>query len=157
MRLRGTVRAVALFEAAKGALALLAGLGALSFLHHDARRIAEALVGRLHLNAAKKYPNIFVEVAGHLTDARLWLLSIMAAAYGLVRFFEAYGLWNERRWAQWLAAGSAGIYVPFEVYEVSQSFNCISVGALLVNMVIVGLMINALSGSHLDRGHKARR
>ena len=53
MRLRRTVRAVALFEATKGVLALLAGSGALSLLHHDARRIAEALVGRLHLNVAK--------------------------------------------------------------------------------------------------------
>lgn len=148
MRLRRTVRAVALFEATKGALALLAGSGALSLLHHDARRIAEALVGRLHLNAAKKYPNIFVEAAGNLTDARLWVLATMAAAYGLVRFCEAYGLWNERRWAQWLAAGSAGIYVPFELYELIQRFNWISVGALLVNMLIVGLMINALAGAH---------
>jgi len=72
----------------------------------------------------------------------------MAAAYGLVRFCEAYGSWNERRWAQWLAAGSAGIYVPFELYELIRRFNWISVGALLVNILIVGLMINALTGAH---------
>ena len=42
MRLASTVRAVALFEAAKGALVLLAGLGALSLIHHDAQRLAVA-------------------------------------------------------------------------------------------------------------------
>ena len=72
----------------------------------------------------------------------------MAAAYGLVRFCEAYGLWNERRWAQWLAAGSAGIYVPFELYELFHHPNWISVGALLVNLLIVGLMINVLIDVH---------
>jgi uncharacterized membrane protein (DUF2068 family) len=149
MRLHRTVRAVALFEATKGALALLAASGALSLLHHDARRIVEGLAGRLHLNAAKKYPNIFVEAAGHPTDARLWVLATMAAAYALVRFCEAYGLWNERRWAQWLAAGSGGIYVPFELYELSKGFNWISVGALLVNILIVGLMINSLTSAQL--------
>jgi uncharacterized membrane protein (DUF2068 family) len=152
MRLRKTVRAVALFEATKGALALLAGFGALSLIHHDAQRMAEALLGRLHLNAAKKYPNIFLEAAGHLTDARLWVLATLAAAYTLVRFCEAYGLWNERRWAQWLAAGSGGIYVPFELYDLFKGFNWISVAALLVNVLIVGLMLNVLtSASALER------
>ena len=144
MRLSSTVRAVALFEAAKGTLVFLAGFGALSLIHHDAQRIAEELVGHLHLNPAKRYPSIFLEAAGHLTDARLWVLAIMAAAYGLVRFFEAYGLWQGRRWAEWLAAGSGSIYIPFELYELFQGFTWLSVGALLVNVFIVGLMINAL-------------
>lgn len=144
MRLRRTVRAIALFEATKGTLVLLAGFGALSLFHHDAQRIARELVGHLHLNPAKKYPNIFVEAAAHLTDAGLWVLATLAAAYALVRFCEAYGLWKGRRWAEWLAAGSGGIYVPFELYELFQGFNWLSVGALLVNMLIVGVMINTL-------------
>lgn len=34
-----------------------------------------------------------------------------------MRFVEAYGLWRERRWANWLAAISEGIYLPVEIYE----------------------------------------
>ena len=147
MRLRRSIRAVALFEAAKGALALLAGFGALSLIDHDAQRMAEALLGRLHLNAAKKYPNIFLEAARHLTDARLWVLATLAAAYALVRFCEAYGLWKERRWAQWLATGSGAIYVPFELYELLKIFNWISIAALLVNIAIVALMLNVLNSA----------
>ena len=138
------IRAIALFEATKATLVLLAGLGVLSLVHHDAQRIARELVSHLHLNPAKHYPNIFLEAAAHLTDARLWVLATLAAAYALVRFCEAYGLWNGRRWAEWLAAGSGGIYVPFELYELFQGFNWLSVGALLVNMLIVGVMINTL-------------
>ncbi len=144
MRLRRSIRAVALFEAAKGALALLAGFGALSLIHRDAQRLAEHLLAHLHLNAAKKYPNIFLEAVRHLTDARLWVLATLAAAYALVRFCEAYGLWKERRWAQWLAAGSGAIYVPFELYELSKNLNWISIAALLVNILIVALMIKVL-------------
>ena len=147
MRLRRSIRAVALFEAAKGALALVAGFGALSLVHRDAQRMAEALLGHLHLNAAKKYPNIFLEAARHLTDARLWILATLAAAYALVRFYEAYGLWNERRWAQWLAAGSGAIYLPFELYELFKSVNWISIAALLLNIAIVALMLNVLNGA----------
>lgn len=139
-----TVRAVALFEAAKGTLVLLTGFGALSLIHHDAQRFAEQLVGHLHLNPAKHYPRIFIDTAAHLTDARLWMLAILAATYGLVRFVEAYGLWRGRRWAEWFAAVSGGIYIPFELYELFQGINWLSLGALVANVLIVGLMVNAL-------------
>jgi len=148
MRLLSTVRAVALFEAAKGALVALAGFGALSLVHHDAQRLAEQLVGHLHLNPAKHYPRIFIDAAAHLTDARLWVLATLAAAYGLVRFVEAYGLWRGRRWAEWFAVVSGGIYIPFELYELFQGVTWVSLGALVVNVLIVGLMINALLRIH---------
>ena len=88
MRLRRTVRAIALFEATKGTLVLLMGLGALSLVHHDVQRIVMELGAHLHLNPAKKYQNIFVEAAAHLTDARLWVLATLAATYAVVRFCE---------------------------------------------------------------------
>jgi uncharacterized membrane protein (DUF2068 family) len=139
-----TVRAVSLFEAAKGTLVLLTGFGALSLIHHDAQRFAEQLVGHLHLNPAKHYPRIFIDTAAHLTDARLWMLATLAATYGLVRFVEAYGLWRGRRWAEWFAAVSGGIYIPFELYELFQGINWLSLSALVANVLIVGLMVNAL-------------
>ena len=116
MRSSSTVRAVALFEAAKGALVLLAGFGSLSLIDHDAQRLAEQLVGHLHLNPAKHYPRIFIDTAAHLTDAHLWLVATLAAVYGLVRFVEAYGLWRGRRWAEWFAAVSGGIYIPYPIF-----------------------------------------
>lgn len=64
MRLSNGVRLVATFEAAKGALVLLAGFGFLSLVHSDAQRIAEELVGHLHLNPANRYPRIFIDVNG---------------------------------------------------------------------------------------------
>jgi uncharacterized membrane protein (DUF2068 family) len=148
MRSSSTVRAVALFEAAKGTLVLLAGFGSLSLIDHDAQRLAEQLVGHLHLNPAKHYPHIFIDTAAHLTDARLWLVAALAAAYGLVRFVEAYGLWRGRRWAEWFAAVSGGIYIPFELYELFKGVTWLSLGALVVNVFIVGLMINALLRAH---------
>jgi len=148
MRLASTVRAVALLEAAKGALVLLAGFGALSLIHQDVQRLAEQLVGHLHLNPASRYPRIFVDTAAHLTDARLSLFAILAATYALVRGVEGYGLWRHRRWAEWFAAVSGGIYIPFELYELFKGAAWLSLGAFLVNIFIVGLMINALLREH---------
>lgn len=144
MRLFNTIRAVSVFEAAKGTMVLLAGFGALSLIHHDVQRVTEQLVGHLHLNPAKHYPRIFLDTAAHVTDARLCLLTSLAATYALVRFVEAYGLWRGRRWAEWLAAVSGGIYIPFEIYELSKGITLLALSALVVNSLIVGLMINTL-------------
>ena len=152
MRLAKTVRAVALFEGAKGALVFAAGFSTLSLIHHDAQRLAEQLVAHLHLNPASRYPRIFLDAAADLTDARLWLLAALAGTYALVRFVEAYGLWRERRWAEWLAAVSGAIYIPFELYELFKGFNWLSLGALLANIFIVGIMINALLREHRRHG-----
>jgi len=140
----GTVRAVALFEAVKGTLVLLTGIGALSLVHRDTQRFAEQLVGHLHLNPAKHFPRIFIDAAANLTESRLLVLAILAATYGLVRFIEAYGLWRGRRWAEWFAAVSGMIYIPFELYELFQRIDLLSVCALAVNILVVGLMFNAL-------------
>jgi uncharacterized membrane protein (DUF2068 family) len=155
--LSSTVRVVALFEAAKGALVVLAGFGALALVHHDVQHFAELLVAHLHLNPAKRYPRIFLDAAAHATDARLWLLAAFAATYGLVRLVEAYGLWQGRRWAEWLAAVSGGIYIPYEIYHLLHRATWISVGALALNVFIVGMMINALLRARPEEMGKASR
>jgi len=144
MRLLNTLRAVAVFEAAKGTLVLVTGLGALSLIHHDIQRFAEQLVGHLHLNPAKHIPQIFIAAAANLNDARLSVLAVLAASYGLLRFVEAYGLWHGRHWAEWFAAISGGIYIPFEIYELLQGYTWLSLGALIVNVLVVILMISTL-------------
>src|SRR2546426_10052227 len=95
------IRAIALFEAAKGAVVLLAGFGLLGLLNRDVQAMAERFVKFTHLNPASKYPHIFLDAASRVTNAQLWLLAVGAAAYSIVRGFEAYGLWKGRAWAEW--------------------------------------------------------
>ncbi len=138
------LRAIALLEAAKGALVIVAGFGLLLLVHRNAQAFAEQLVGHLHLNPAHRYPQVFVAAMAKLTDARLQLLSAGAMTYAAVRFAEAYGLWRERRWAEWLGAGSGAIYVPFEIYELVTRPAWLGVAALIVNVVVVAYLLDAL-------------
>jgi len=133
-----------LVRGSKSALVFLAGSGILSLLHKDVQAIAAELLTHFHLNAAKDYPSIFLDAAGNLTDARLWTLAALAAVYGTVRFIEAYGLWRERRWAEWLAAGSGSLYLPVELYEMARGFAWLAVAGLEINALIVGVMVDAL-------------
>lgn len=155
MRLSSALRTVALIEAAKGALVLLVGFGLLSLLHHDVQRSAERLITQAHLNPAAHYPRIFIKVANQLTDARLLLVAVGAAVYSLVRFIEAYGLWYARRWAEWLAALSGGIYIPFEILELYKGVTWLSVGALVVNSVIVVFMLYSVFHTNGEKSANA--
>lgn len=141
MKLTGALRTVAVFEAAKGALALLVGFDLLSLVHHDIQQVAEHLLARTHLNPASRYPHIFIDIANQLTNTCLLLIAAGAGAYSLARFIEAYGLWRARRWAQWFAAASGAIYVPFELFELYERVTWLSLGALTLNLAIIAFML----------------
>jgi uncharacterized membrane protein (DUF2068 family) len=140
----GALRSVALLEAAKGSVVLLAGAGALSFIHHDAQHFAERVVRHLHLDPANDTPRIFLEFATRATDSRLAMLAAFAAAYSLVRFVEAFGLWKEMRWAEWFAAVSGGLYIPFEIFNLFHGHLWLSLSALVINVAVVAVMVKAL-------------
>nr|WP_198935386.1 DUF2127 domain-containing protein [Chlorobium sp. KB01] len=76
------LRALAIFEAAKGVLILLAGLSVFSLLHQNIQIVAEQLIAHAHFSPAKNSPKIFIEAAGNLTDGRICAL-LKPAACGL--------------------------------------------------------------------------
>ncbi|MEI6463979.1 MAG: DUF2127 domain-containing protein [Verrucomicrobiota bacterium] len=149
------VRTVALFEAAKGAVVLLAGLGLLALVHHDLQAMAESLVRHSHLNPGSHYPRIFIEAAAHTTDGRLRWLAAGAAAYALVRAIEAYGLWRERRWAEWFALVAGALYLPVEIYEIIHHATWLNATVLVTNAAIVASMAYALR--HAKEQERERR
>jgi len=135
------VRLVACFEAAKGGLVVLTGAALLEIGHLGAQRTAERMVRHLHLNPANRYPRIFVDAAANLTDARLRLLAIAATTYAIARFAEAYGLWRGRAWARFFGIATGGIYIPFEIWNLTRRVTPIGIGALAVNVLVVIVLV----------------
>lgn len=144
MRFARVLRTVAVFEAAKGLLVLMVGFGLLSLLHRDIQALAQQLIGHFHLNPAHHYSRVFIELAAKLSDSRVWVLSGFALLYTIVRCIEAYGLWHARPWAEWFAALSGGIYIPFELHELWHRATWVSAATLSVNVLIVLFMIYGL-------------
>jgi len=81
VQLAKTLRAIAVYEAVKGALVLLTGFGLLVVFHRNIQQIAEQLVAHSHLNPASRFPRIFLDAAAEVTDARLWMFAAFAAGY----------------------------------------------------------------------------
>jgi uncharacterized membrane protein (DUF2068 family) len=135
------LRAVAAFEASKGILVLLLGLGLLSLIHKDVEDSAEHLLMHLHINPDRRLARSFLNAASHVTDGRLWALAGAAAAYASVRFTEAWGLWHRRVWAEWFALLSGAIYLPWEVLKIIERPNWWHFTLLAGNLVIILYMV----------------
>jgi len=57
-----------------------------------------------------------------------------------VRLAEAYGLWNDRAWAEWLCALSGGLYIPLELRHLLHQPSITSGAVLTGNVFVVGLL-----------------
>jgi uncharacterized membrane protein (DUF2068 family) len=138
------LRTIAGYEAAKGAIVLLVGLGLLGLIHRDVQEAGEVLVRHFHLSPSSHYPRIFLELTAKVTDGWLWALALGSLLYASLRFAEAYGLWRGRAWAEWLAAISGAIYVPFEIVELAKRVTALRMASLAVNLLVVGYMLTLL-------------
>jgi uncharacterized membrane protein (DUF2068 family) len=139
--IKAGVRAIAFFEAVKGALVLVAGFGLLALVHRDLEDLAERLVRHSHLNPASHYPRIFIEAAARTSDSRLRTLAALAFVYSTVRFVEAYGLWKMRAWAEWFAIISGCVYLPIEAYELIEKPTLVRAGILILNALVVAYLL----------------
>lgn len=134
-------RTIALIEGAKGVLVLLAGLGLLGLIHHDVGAIAQSLVREFHLNPASHIPRMLLEASGKVDDHRILFLARFALVYSGLRLVEAYGLWHQRPWGEWLGAMVGGLYLPFEVRLIFRRFTMLHLLVFLGNLLIVGYLL----------------
>jgi len=125
------LRGIAVFEAAKGAVALLGALG-LSELRH-ATFDPSHLIGRELVR--------FIAATDRIP---LWLVVVAAICYAAIRWAEAWGVWFGRRWAFWLGGASGGIYLPIEAYEFTRHPTWTRGGLVLGNLLVVALMLTWL-------------
>lgn len=138
------LRGIALFESLKGLAALASGLGLLSLLHHDLRHLVLELVGHFGLDPAQHFPALVLHYVDVLNGTPLGTLELLLAAYVTIRLAEAYGLWNDRAWAEWLGALSGGLYVPFELRHLWHQPTAVSATVLGLNLLIVAFLLRRL-------------
>lgn len=141
------LRAVAIFEAFKGCLVLVAAGLLVRVLHGGAQDAAETVVRHFHLNPARNAPRVFVEMILNLGSAHLIALSLGAIAYASVRFIEAYGLWHRKGWAWGFGIISGAMYIPFELVELTRGVTWPSVLVLIVNAAIVATLWRSRKGA----------
>ena len=141
---RRALRSIALFEAFKGLAALTIGIGLIELVHHDLRRLVLELVGHFGLDATQHFPALLLDWADTLNHTPLDTLEVLLGAYLATRLVEAYGLWHQKAWGQWLGALSGGLYIPFELRHLWLAPSGLSTAVLALNVLIVGFLAHQL-------------
>ncbi|HEV2475530.1 MAG TPA: DUF2127 domain-containing protein [Candidatus Dormibacteraeota bacterium] len=68
------------------------------------------------------------------------ILALSAIAYAALEATEGVGLALRRRWAEYLTVIATGILIPYEAYEVIRHPTLFKVGALALNLAVVGYL-----------------
>lgn len=134
---RRALHAVAAFEALKGVAALIVLIGVVDLLHHNVQHLAIALIGRFGLRPGGHASSLLLHYASLLPGANLQAIVLLALGYIALRFCEAWGLWRDRVWAEWLGALSGGLYVPFELRHWLHRPSAINAAVLIGNLLVV--------------------
>jgi uncharacterized membrane protein (DUF2068 family) len=62
-------------------------------------------------------------------------------AYAAVQVAEGIGLWSLKRWGEYLAVVATSVFLPIEIYELTEKITVLRAGAFLVNLALVAYLI----------------
>ena len=74
-------------------------------------------------------------------SATLNLVAAFLIFYGVLQIVEGIGLWTLKRWGEYFAVVSTSVFIPLEVYELSEKVTWLRVAALLVNVAAVAYLL----------------
>jgi uncharacterized membrane protein (DUF2068 family) len=145
------LRSIAFFEAAKGALVLAAACGLLSLRHTDLHAATDTFLLRHGINPERHYMKLVIENVAKATNHHVGEIAALGFAYAAIRFVEGYGLWREKRWAEWFAVISAGLYLPLELTHFGRHPSLFNAGVIFVNMLIILYLASLLGQQRAER------
>ncbi len=133
---------IALVEAIKGALALLAASGLEFIGPAPLQRWVHELIARFQLD-----PNhgAIGWLAGEINPSGVHLAALVAALYGIMHLLEGWGLWRAKAWASWLGCITVSLYLPFDVYALVRHPGWLSGIVVAINVVVLWVLARDLA------------
>ena len=132
---------IALVEAAKGSLALLAASGMELIGPAPLQRWLHELIARFQLDPTH---GAMAWLAQAINPDSVHLAAAVAALYGVVHLVEGWGLWRAKAWASWLGCLSAAAYLPFDVYAFARHRHWLEGVVVIVNLLVVWVLARDL-------------
>jgi uncharacterized membrane protein (DUF2068 family) len=84
----------------------------------------------------------------------LWL-ALGLLLYGGLQLLEGVGLWLLKRWGEYFAVVATSLFIPVEIYELSEKITWLRIGALVVNIAAVAYILLSKRLFGLRGGHAA--
>jgi uncharacterized membrane protein (DUF2068 family) len=105
--------------------------------------VARPLAERLGVDLDQSMLMQSAAKALHTGQSVLAFVAVGLLLYGLLEAVESVGLWLAKRWAEYLTVVATAAFLPVELYELLKAITLTRLGALGLNLLIVGYLIVA--------------
>jgi uncharacterized membrane protein (DUF2068 family) len=136
---------IAGFKFVQAATLIIAGLGALGLMNAGVSDLAQDWLERLALGNGQRFA---VAAATRVlpwfnaaTPRHFAALGAGAFSYACVFLAEGIGLWQGKKWAEYLTIGVTASLLPFEVAAVYSKLTVVRVATLVVNSLVIAYLV----------------
>lgn len=99
--------------------------------------ILHQLSQKLNVNLEQAAPMRFIEKALHAHEQTIVLIALGVLVYGVIELAEGVGLWSLKRWGEYVAVVGTSIFLPLEIYELTDKFSVLKAITFLINVALV--------------------
>jgi uncharacterized membrane protein (DUF2068 family) len=78
-----------------------------------------------------------------LESSTLLKLFGVMVAYTVLEGVEGWGLWKEKRWAEYLTVVATAGLIPFEIHELIKKVTVFRIGALIANIAVIVFLVTS--------------
>lgn len=96
-----------------------------------------------------------VEDALNANQTTLKVVAAFLIFYGALQLMEGVGLWLLKRWGEYFAVVATSLFIPLEVYELTEKVTWLRIVALIVNLAAVIYLLVAKRLFGIRGGHAA--
>ncbi len=103
---------------------------------------AKPLASVLHLDLDNSPTIEHLRHLIHTKPSTLLLVAALLFGYAVIQIVEGVGLWLLQRWGEYFAVVATSIFLPLEVYELTDRITVLRVGALVINLAAVIYLVS---------------
>ncbi len=132
---------IAIYKLAKSTVMLLAGIATLHLRNQDLKRHLVQWVDRVNLDPHRHVATWVLSHVLQMDNRRLSIIGAGFFAYMVLYAIQGYGLYREKRWAEWLTLATSFLLLPIEVYELYRKPRLFKLLVIVTNLAVIGYLL----------------
>ncbi|MFN2518285.1 MAG: DUF2127 domain-containing protein [Jatrophihabitantaceae bacterium] len=158
------LRALAIERWIRGAILVLLGIGVyrlkstqfnLQQLFDRDLSSLKPFFDQIHFNVQDSSTIHAIQKILNAKASTLNLIAVGLLLYGALQIIEGIGLWSLKRWGEYVAVVGTTLFIPLEIYEVTEKASLLKVAALVINVLAVLYLLLSKRLFGLRGGHRA--